>query len=478
MYIFILKLFLNLFYINKHFIEAKEYDKIYPENIKKERENMNVGFISLGCSKNLVDTEMTIGLFKKHDFKIVNNPVYADIIVINTCGFIESAKQEAINTILEMAEYKNGNCKFLIVMGCLVERYKKELKKALPEVDLFLSINEYEEFWEKVAKLISDSENNQDNKLDYLDRFITTGDTMAYLKIAEGCSNHCTYCAIPSIRGPFISRPIEEIVKEAEKLAKNGIKEIIVIAQDTTKYGIDLYGESKLADLLKRLEEIKEFTWIRFLYAYPETITDELIEVVKNSKKICHYFDIPIQHISNPILKKMNRRSDGESIRKLITKIRKEIPDAILRTSLIVGFPGETKEDFNELYEFVKETKFDKLGVFEYSKEDGTPASILKEQIHPQTKKSRYRKIMEIQQAASEEKLKEKVGNSYKVLIENISLDKRYWIGRTYMDVPDMDGVIFIKKDLNKNLMGQFVQCKVTDVKEYDLIGKVENNNI
>ncbi len=436
---------------------------------------MNVGFISLGCSKNLVDTEMTIGLFKKHDFTIVNNPLNADIMVINTCGFINSAKEEAINTILEMTEYKNKNCKYLIVMGCLVERYQDELKEALPEVDLFLSIKEYDKLWEKISNLISNDNIIDNNNLDYLDRCITTGDRMAYLKIAEGCSNHCTYCAIPAIRGPFISRPIEEVIKEAEKLSKDGIKEIIVIAQDTTKYGIDIYGESKLAELLKKLEKIEGFTWIRFLYAYPETITDELISVVKNSKKICHYFDIPIQHISNSILKKMNRKSDGESIRKLIEKIKHEIPDVILRTSLIVGFPGETSEDFNKLYEFVKETKFDKLGVFEYSKEDGTPAAKLNEQIHPQTKKSRHRKIMELQQQLSKEKLEGKIGNIYKVLIENISLDKKYWIGRTYMDVPDMDGVVLIKKEGSKDLLNEFVYCKITDVREYDLIGELDN---
>ena len=435
---------------------------------------MNVGFISLGCSKNLVDTEMTIGLFKNHNFNIVNNPSNADVIVINTCGFINSAKEEAINTIIEMAEYKKKNCKYLIAMGCLVERYQEELKKALPEVDLFLSIKEYDSLWEKISGLMSIDGKEDNNDLDYLDRYITTGDRVAYLKIAEGCSNHCTYCAIPSIRGPFMSRPMEEVLKEAEKLAKEGIKEVIVIAQDTTKYGIDLYGESKLAELLKRLEQIEGFTWIRFLYAYPETITDELIEVVKNSKKICHYFDIPIQHVSNPILKKMNRKSDEKSIKKLIKKLKKEIPDIILRTSLIVGFPGETKEDFEKLYEFVKETKFDKLGVFEYSKEDGTPATRLKEQIHPQTKKSRHRKIMELQQQVSKEKLEAKIGNTYKVLIENISLDKKYWIGRTCMDVPDMDGVVFIKKEGKNDLINKFVDCKITDIREYDLIGELK----
>ena len=434
---------------------------------------MKVGFISLGCSKNLVDTEMTIGLFKKNNYTIVNNPLDAEIIVINTCGFINSAKEEAINTILEMAEYKKKNCKYLIAMGCLVERYQEELEKALPEVDLFLSIKEYDSLWEKIERLIFGDCISSKNQLDYIDRCITTGDRMAYLKIAEGCSNHCTYCAIPSIRGPFISRQMEDILNEAKKLAKKGIKEVIVIAQDTTKYGIDIYGESKLAELLKKLEKIEEFTWIRFLYAYPETITDELIDIVKNSKKICHYFDIPIQHISNPILKKMNRKSDEESIKKLIKKIKREIPDVILRTSLIVGFPGETKEDFKKLYEFVKETKFDKLGVFEYSKEDGTSAARLKEQIHPQTKKSRYSKIMELQQQISKEKLEEKIGKKYKVLIESISLDKKYWIGRTYMDVPDMDGVVFINREGKGKALNEFVECKITEVREYDLIGEI-----
>ena len=433
---------------------------------------MNVGFISLGCSKNLVDTEMMIGLFKNNNFQIVNNPQKADIIVINTCGFIESAKQEAINTILEMAEYKKGRCKYIIVTGCMVQRYKKELERSMPEVDMFFKIDEYNDMWSEILRLLNKQEDKQ--YLEYEDRVVTTGNKMAYLKIAEGCSNKCTYCAIPYIRGPFISRPMEEVIKEAKKLAKDGIEEIIVIAQDTTKYGIDIYGKSKLAELLKELCKIKEFKWIRFLYAYPETITDELIQVVKENNKICNYFDIPIQHISNTVLKRMNRKSDGDSIKNLIKKIRYQIPDVILRTSLIVGFPGETKENFEELEQFVKEAKFDKLGVFMYSKEDGTPAEKLKEQVHYMTKKSRRDKIMKIQNEISKEKLQQKIGKEYEVLIENKTFDGKFYIGRTYMDVPDTDGVIYIK-NTKDGLEEKFVICIVDEVKdEYDLIGKIK----
>ncbi len=433
---------------------------------------MNVGFISLGCSKNLVDTEQVIGLFKNNGLNIVNNPEKADIIVINTCGFIESAKEEAINTILEMAEYKNKRCKYLIAMGCLVQRYKKELEKELPEVDLFLTIDEYDNMWEKVRNLIKE-EKSKKTSLNFEDRIITTGSKMAYLKIAEGCSNRCTYCAIPNIRGPFVSRKIEDILKEAKSLSEKGYEEIILIAQDTTKYGIDLYGEEKLAYLLEEICKIEKIKWIRFLYAYPESITPELINVVKTNKKICNYFDIPIQHISDSVLKRMNRKSNSKSIKELIYNIRKEIPDVIIRTSLIVGFPGETKEDFEKLYNFVEQTKFDRLGVFAYSKEDKTPAAKLKEQIHPMTKKSRLNKIMSLQQKIVKQNLEEKIGKEYEVLIENTSLDGKYYIARSYMDVPDMDGVIYVRKE-KQNLINKFVMCKITGVKDnYDLEAKI-----
>ena len=437
---------------------------------------MKVGFVSLGCSKNLIDTEMAIGLFKRNNFEIVNDVEKAEIIIINTCGFIESAKQEAINTILEMAEYKEkGTCKYLIVMGCLVQRYRKELQKALPEVDLFIEINDYANYWDKILELLDEKEKpNKINNLCYMDRVISTGNKTAYLKIAEGCSNRCTYCAIPYLRGPYVSRPMEEVLEEAKKLAKDGIKELIVIAQDTTRYGEDLYGTSKLSDLLNELCKIDGFEWIRFLYAYPESITDELIQIVKNNPKICNYFDIPIQHISDSVLKRMNRRTTGKQIEELINKIKKQIPDVILRTSLIVGFPGETEEDFNKLYEFVKKGYFDKLGVFTYSKEDGTPAARLKEQVHPATKKKRYNLIMSTAKNISAEKLKSYIGKEYKVLVEDTTFDYKFCVGRSYMDIPDTDGMVIIK-DCDTKLVGEFVNCKVTAVNNYDLIAKISN---
>ncbi len=417
---------------------------------------MKVGFVSLGCSKNLIDTEMAIGLFKKNDFKIVNDVEEAEIIVINTCGFIEPAKEEAINTILEMAEYKKkGKCKYLIVMGCLVQRYSKELENTIPEVDLFISIDEYKDFWNKIDKLIYVSNNKSKNictDLDYMDRVISTGDKTAYLKIAEGCSNRCTYCAIPYIRGPYVSRPMEDILKEANRLGSMGIKELIIIAQDTTRYGEDIYGKSMLSELLDELCKIDTLKWIRFLYAYPECITDELIETVQRNDKICNYFDIPVQHISDSVLKRMNRKSTGKQIEDLIIKIKKEIPDVVLRTSLIVGFPGETEEDFNKLCNFVKKGYFEKLGVFIYSKEDGTPASRLKEQVHHNTKKSRYNHIMSIARQISNKNLKSYIGNTYDVLIENITFDNKFYIGRSYMDIPETDGTVIIKNTKNKLL--------------------------
>lgn len=448
---------------------------------------MNVGFVSLGCSKNLIDTEMMIGIFKNNNFNIVNEPSKADVIVVNTCGFIESAKEEAINTILEMAEYKKtGKCKVLIATGCLVERYKEELEKALPEVDILLKYSDYAEEKGKSAEvfketlkniytIIEKSDNNklENTELDFMNRVVTTGEQYAYLRIAEGCDNRCTYCAIPYIRGAFSSRKIEDIVKEAEILVASGRKELILIAQDTSKYGKDIYGEAKLAELLKELCKIKELKWIRFLYTYPEDITDELIQVVKENDKICKYFDIPIQHISDKVLKRMNRKCTGESIKNTIAKLRKEIPGVVIRTTLMVGFPGETQEDFEELYNFVKETKFDKLGAFTYSKEDGTPAARLKEQIHPMTKKSRYNKIMKLQQEISKENEKKQLGKELEILIEDITPDKKYYLGRSYMDVPGIDGIAYVENTSKENLIGKYVKAKVVEVKEYDMILKI-----
>lgn len=449
---------------------------------------MNVGFISLGCSKNLIDTEVTIGKFKNHNYKIVNNPKEADIIVVNTCGFIESAKEEAINTILEMAEYKKKRCKFLIAMGCLVQRYYDELLKALPEVDLFLKIEDYNKMWDKIEELIKQNKKSENLKKEfkmtalpmfeekeYLLREVATGNNYAYLKIGEGCSNMCTYCAIPYIRGLFVSRTIESILKEANKLAKCGIKEIIIIAQDTTKYGIDIYGKPMLSALLKEICKIDGIKWVRFLYSYPEGITDELIKTVKEEEKICKYFDIPIQHISNNILKKMNRKTSKENIENLIEKIRKQIPEVVLRTSLIVGFPGENEKDFEELYEFVQKTKFDKLGVFKYSKEEGTPASNMPNQIHYKTKQARERKIMSLQKEISKEILQKNINKKMDVLIENQSFDGKFLIGRTANDVPEEDGVVYIKTN-DKNMINKFVKCKITDVSNYDLIAEIIDN--
>ena len=433
---------------------------------------MKVGFVSLGCSKNLVVTEEMIGLFKKHEYEIVNDPSEAEIIVINTCGFIESAKEEGIQTIFEMADYKEDKCKYLIVTGCLVERYKNELIESMPEVDLFVRISEYNDLWKMIDNLVKNSDN--EDTMDYHHRMITTGDSMAYLKIAEGCSNYCTYCAIPYIQGKYISRNYEDIIEEANMLAKKGIKELVVIAQDTTKYGFDLYGEYRLPELLNDLCKIDGIEWIRFLYSYPESITDELIEVVKNNDKICKYFDLPIQHISDNVLKRMNRKSDGSTIRNLITKLRKEIPGVILRTTLIVGFPGETEDNFKELCEFVKESKFDRLGAFAYSIEDGTPAAKFTDQLDKKTKNKRQSKIMLIQQDVSKELMSSRIGNEYRCLIENMTEDEKYYIGRTYMDVPSEDGVVYVKYDPSI-MVNEFVNVKIVDSSEYDLIGEVIN---
>ena len=457
---------------------------------------MNVGFVSLGCSKNLIDTEATIGLFKKHNFKIVNSPENADILVINTCGFIESAKEEAINTILEMAEYKKQKCKYLIVMGCLVQRYYEELKKALPEVDLFIKIDQYGDLW----KIISGLENNakeaieSDTKVatqnksykskipkipmltqeEFMNRVVTTNKNYAYLKIAEGCSNMCTYCAIPYIRGLYVSRKMEDILEEAQMLVDNGAKEIILIAQDTSKYGIDLYGKPLLPELLQKISQIKGIKWIRFLYSYPEGISDSLITEVKNNPKIAKYFDIPIQHISDRILKKMNRKITKTEIIDLMQKIRNQIPDVVLRTTLMVGFPGENEEDFSELLEFVKQAKFDKLGAFMYSKEDGTPAASMPNQVHGNTKKSRYNRVMRVQQEISRENLKKRLGKIFDVIIEDISFDGKYYIGRTIENVPDIDGVVYIKNnaDGGKARVNTFIKCKIVGIDDYDLIAE------
>ena len=431
---------------------------------------MKVAFISLGCSKNLVVTEEIIGLFKKHGYEIVNDESIAEIIIINTCGFIDSAKSEGLDTILEMSDYKKNNCKYLIVTGCLVERYLEDLEKELPEVDLFIPIKDYEYLWERIDNLV----NNKHcvDKLNFHNRVISTGNTMAYLKIAEGCSNYCTFCAIPYIQGKYVSRDYDDIMLEAKELAQKGISELVIIAQDTTKYGVDLYGKSRLAELLEDISLIEGIKWIRFLYSYPETITDNLIRVVKDNNKVCKYFDIPIQHINDRILKLMNRKSDGKSIRNLISKIRREIPEAIIRTTLIVGFPTETEEEFGELFNFVKECKFDRLGAFAYSCEEGTAASRIKEQISEETKEKRRNNIMELQQEISKRNMHDKIGNVYNVIIENVSDDGEYFIGRSYMDLPSEDGVIFVDFD-STIVLNDYIDVEIYESSEYDLYAKM-----
>ena len=396
-----------------------------------------------------------IGYYKEKGYEIVNNPEEAEILVINTCGFIESAKKEAIDTILEMADYKSKNCKKLIVTGCLVERYKEELEKALPEVDLFIPIKEYDKIFDK---------------LDYMKRTITTGKNYAYLRIADGCSNYCTYCAIPYIRGPLKSRTLEDVLEEAKRLSKEGYKEIILVAQDTARYGMDIYGESKLVELLKEFCKL-DFKWIRFLYTYPEMITDELIDVVANNEKICNYFDIPIQHISDTVLKRMGRKSNGASIREVIKKIRNKIPDVVIRTSLIVGFPGEKESDFDELYSFAKETKFERLGVFKYSKEEGTPAVKLKEQIPEERKEERYDQIMSLQQEVSAESNQKIIGQKLECIIDGLTDDGEMYVTRSYRDVPDTDGFVFVNKE-KEHKVGDFIECIVKEAYEYDLIAE------
>ena len=441
---------------------------------------MNVGFISLGCSKNLIDTEMMIGLFKDKGYKIVSEPKDADIIVINTCGFIESAKEEAINTILEMSEYKNDRCKFLVVTGCMVERYKKELKKELPEVDIFIKFSEYNTFWEQIVENgIPDLKEKEYNQLDFNQRVVSTGVNYAYLRIADGCDNFCTFCAIPYIRGRYRSRKKEDILREAKKLAEEGYRELIIIAQDTTKYGIDIYGKPVLSELLNELSKIKDIEWIRFLYSYPESIDDELIKVVNSNEKICNYFDIPMQHCSNKMLKKMNRKTTKEKMKKLIVKLRKEIPDVIIRSTLMTGFPGETEDDFEELFNFVKWAKFDKLGCFTYSKEEGTAAEKMPNQVHYKTKQLRYNKIMKLQQEISKNNLKRFIGEEFKILIEDAYVNDEgelYFVGRTYMDVPEIDGYVYIKgsRELQDKIeLNTFHRCKITEVKDYDLIAEI-----
>lgn len=434
-----------------------------------------IGLVSLGCDKNRVDSEIMLGAVTK-DYELTNDPVEADIIIVNTCGFIEKAKEESINTILEMAEYKKKHkCKLLIATGCLTQRYGKEITELMPEIDIILGVNDYFKINLYIEKFIND--NSKIAQLDYSDtninegeRIISTDKQTAYLRISEGCDGLCTYCIIPKIRGKYRSRLKENILKEAKALAESGVKEVILIAQDTTRYGIDIYGEKKLHEVMHEISEIDGIEWIRVLYCYPEEIYDEMIKEIKENDKICKYLDLPIQHISTDVLKRMGRRTTKQDIINKISLLRREIKDITIRTSLIVGFPGETEENFEELKEFLQEEKLNNVGVFTYSQEEGTPAAIMPNQIDEEVKKNREKELMLIQKKVFEKNNNLKLGKIYNVLIEGYN-GKEY-VGRNFEMAPEVDGSILItsSSELKK---GEFVKVKITGKMEYDLIGVV-----
>lgn len=440
---------------------------------------LKIALESLGCSKNLVDAEIMMGILNRKGYKLVGEFEEADIILVNTCGFIESAKQESIDTILDLAQLKeNGNLKLLIVTGCLAQRYAKELQAEIPEIDAIVGTGSYQQIDEIIANL--EKENNivslNDIEFAYnedLPRYVTTPEYMAYLKIGEGCDNHCTYCIIPKLRGRYRSRKMEDIIKEAKDLASKGVKELVVIAQDTTKYGLDLYGEVKLPQLLEEIAQIDGIKWIRIMYSYPESITEELVKVIKKYDNICNYFDMPIQHASNKVLKLMNRHTTKEDIKSKVEMIRKYIPDATLRTTIIVGFPGETDEDFNELVEFAKDMKFDRLGAFAYSREEDTPADKLPNHLDEDVKLQRRDQLMLVQQEISQNLNAQKIDNEYEVLIEEQIEDKVY-IGRTQGDAEEIDSIVYVKSE-NQLEIGSFVKVKINNALEYDLMGDVVN---
>ena len=440
---------------------------------------MNIYFVSLGCDKNLVDSEMMITNLRKSGYTLTDDASEADVIVVNTCCFIGDAKEESINTLLELAEYKEDRCKLLVAAGCLAQRYHEEIKEDIPEVDLIVGTMGYEKLTEKIEEALNNKgvvvESLED--INYLPTPLTDRDSMsggyyAYLKIAEGCDKCCTYCVIPKVRGKYRSVPMDNLIEQAEHLVENGAKEIILVAQETTLYGKDLYGEKSLPKLLRRLSEIEELRWIRILYCYPEEITDELIDTIAELPKVCNYLDIPIQHGSDNILKKMGRWTDKKEIISIVDKLRKKIPDIALRTTLITGFPGETEEDFEELKEFVKKLRFDRLGVFTYSREEDTPAAEMEGQVPEDVKEARRNEIMEIQQEIAFEKGREHIGEDFDVMIEGSLPDEGVYIARTYMDAPDVDGYVFISSDWHLD-SGDFVKVEITGAKEYDLIGDI-----
>lgn len=444
---------------------------------------MKILFISLGCDKNLVDSEVMLGLLASRGYEMIDDEQEADIIVVNTCCFIHDAKQESVDNILEMAEYKKtGKLKALIVTGCLAERYRQEIIDEIPEVDAVLGTTAYDKILDAVDEALEGKHFLEMEDLQALPvvdtkRQITTGGHFAYMKIAEGCDKHCTYCIIPKIRGTYRSVPMEQLIKEAEELAAQGVKELILVAQETTLYGKDLYGEKSLHKLLKELCKVSGIQWIRILYCYPEEITDELIQVIKEEPKICHYLDLPIQHANDEILKRMGRRTSKQELIDIVTKLRKEIPDICLRTTLITGFPGETEEQHQELVEFVDEMEFDRLGVFTYSPEEDTPAATMPDQIDEEVKLERQAELMELQQEIAFDTAENMIGREMLVMIEGKIADEPAYVGRTYRDAPKVDGLIFV--ETGELLMsGDFAKVTVTGAEEYDLIGGLTNELI
>lgn len=439
---------------------------------------MNILFISLGCDKNLSDSEEMLGLLTGSGHEIVNTEEEADAIVVNTCCFIHDAKEESVETILEMAEYKKaGTCRALIVTGCMAQRYKEEIMQEIPEVDAVLGTTSYSDIVKALDEALAGSKFQEFRDINELpevsgNRVLTTGGHFGYLKIAEGCDKHCTYCIIPSLRGRFRSVPQERLLAQAEYMASQGVRELILVAQETTVYGTDLYGKKTLHLLLKKLCEVKGIRWIRVLYCYPEEIYDELIQVMKEEKKICHYLDLPIQHASDRILRRMGRRTSKEQLVGIIQKLRREIPDIVLRTTLITGFPGETEEDHQELMEFVDEMEFDRLGVFTYSPEEGTPAASMEGQIEEELKEERRGELMELQQEISLEKGNNRIGQELMVMIEGKVSGESAYIGRTYGDAPNVDGYLFVQTG-ELLMTGDFARVRVTGALEYDLIGEL-----
>ena len=434
---------------------------------------MIVNVITLGCSKNQVDSEMILGIFKSAGAKITSESENADVIVINTCGFIESAKKEAIETILEMADYKQMNCKHLIVTGCLAKRYKKEIEEEIKEIDLIIGNDEYDNIKEILNKYFK---NDVYANLDFNNRILYSKYPSAYIKISDGCDNRCSYCAIPLIRGHFKSRKMEDILQEVKMLVKEGIEEFNIISQDTTKYGLDIYGEFKLTKLLQEISKIEGVKWIRVLYMYAFEITDELLEEIKNNDKICKYFDIPIQHLNNRILKLMNRHDSKEVIFERVAKIRKIIPEAILRTTVIVGFPTETDEEFEELINGIKDLKFEKLGAFTFSSEEDTKADLLGDKIKEEIQNERYNKLMEIQKEISRKNNEKQVNKEYDALVEAVSEDEQYLVLRTYMDAPDVDGRVLVKltnEIADKVIIGQFTKVRILNSDDYDFYAEI-----